>query len=249
MCYKKICKEFLAVTKTWSIRKQIITFYVIALLVIFSLLVCVVALNLKEIRSTTVQDFEETLDTQGTENMRALVTQGSLYLSSLIGKVTFFFEYFENILQNMFTEDTFSFDYTPSYTYNNSKGACTYIEWPNYGKNPVCFNTSIYYSLGSNIQEYSDLLDKTSRFNYFWEKVLVLTSQLALRYMLIFEDRFIVVYPGIFLEDPSTLPWWYEDYKNSTEKLYCSSPYRDTMGDPDNFIICLLYTSPSPRDS
>ena len=235
---KNFWKEIFALTKTWSIRKQMLVCYMIAMFLILILILFVVMLNIYILRYQTVQEIDSTLGTQATHNMQQLVRENSIFMHSKLTQVTVMFALIQQMLLGMSDESTFSFDYLLSYTPGQLPEKCwAYDSF----HQRVCTAYSSYSNYTSDFD--SAFLRKISRFDNIWPSILQQTGDIAIRYFLYFPGMGILKnYPGMSLPQ-GYLPnetEWYRCFVTNNSTTSATVSYKDSLGS-GQVIISLMY--------
>jgi len=258
---KNCFNEALALTKTWSIRKQMMVCYIMAMVVILFLILFLVFFNLYLLRQETISKVEKTLDQQASDNMKALIKECGSYVFSHAFEVMVLFDMLKEMLIDMYDEDTFALEYLNTYTFEEVESefhsSCD--------KNNTIYGDKIYCTGASSIfpDDYNqdqDLVRKVSRFDNFWPTILDLTNSLTFRFMVHFnstekEDEFLKVFPAISMPEGYSIreQKWYKEYQawlkeshNST--IYSSNMYNDTLGNETNQIVTLASQMKNDKD-
>ena len=235
---KNFWKEVFALTKTWSIRKQMLVCYIIAMIIILILILLVVVMNIYILRYETVQEMDKTLNEQANKNMYSIVQETAIFMHSKIARVEGMFGLLQQMLLGMYDENTFSLDYLVSYSGSEIPKNC----WENdQAGQKVCMNHSSYLNFTEKYD--TEFLRKISRFDNVWPSVLQLTDTIVLRYFMYFPQIGILKnFPGIKLPsdyDPKKTQW-YQDFVSNKEKSTGTSKYKDQLGS-DFDIITLVY--------
>lgn len=248
---KNCFNEALALTKTWSIRKQMMVCYIMAMVVILFLILFLVFFNLYLLRQETISKVEKTLDEQASDNMKALIKECGSYVFSHTFEVMVLFDMLKEMLIDMYDEDTFALDHLPTYTYQDvlSKDlkSC-YKDLGVYGDKSYCLGASSIFP--NDISKELDLVRKVSRFDNFWPTILNLTNSLTFRFMVYFnqtiEEEFLKVYPAISIPEDYNIKGqpWYQEYQtwlteDHKSPVYSSNMYSDILGNETNSIITL----------
>ncbi|OMJ82681.1 hypothetical protein SteCoe_16551 [Stentor coeruleus] len=238
---KNFWREIFALTKTWSIRKQMLFCYVVAMTLILILLLIVVVINLFYIRYETVSEIDNTLNQQAKQNMLQLVKETAVLMGSQINQVTVMFEFIQNMIFAMSEPETYSLMPLLSYRPNELPEKC----WVYDGNNQkVCLTFSSYINY-TKINASSTLLQNLSTLDNVWYSVYKLTSNIALRYYMYFYDEKIFKnFPGMVVQQNFTvenLPWY--DYVNKNQTYpFTSNQYTDKyIGNTSYPIITVVY--------
>ena len=231
---KNFWTEIFALTKTWSIRKQMLVCYIISMILILILILLLVLLNVYILRFQTVQEIDKTLNNQAHDNMQSLVRETAVYMHSEISQVTAMFGIIQEILSDMEDEDRFSLDYLLSYTASQLPEKCWGYDINN---QKVCMTYSSYMTTTSSYD--NDYLRKISRLDNIWPSIMELTNNIAIRYFMYFPDKGIYkIFPGMFLPkgfDPNETIW-YTTFNESTAKSFGTSAYPDPFKSGLNII-------------
>lgn len=251
---KNCFNEALAMTKTWSIRKQMMVCYIMAMVVILYLILFLVFFNLYLLRQETISKVEKTLDEQAADNMKALIKECGSYVFSHTFEVMVLFDMLKEMLVDMYDEDTFALNYLET-TYC-SDVSLKYHDTAH--KNEKLYGENKYYYTGGSClfpNDYpkdQDLVKKVSRFDNFWPTILDLTNTLTFRFMVYFyptdtSDEFLKIYPAIEMPKDYSVKdqTWYAEYQDwlkeeHTSAMYSSDMYSDTLGNKDNQIVTLV---------
>jgi uncharacterized membrane protein len=250
---KNCFNEALALTKTWSIRKQMMVCYIMAMVVILFLILFLVFFNLYLLRQETISKVEKTLDEQASDNMKALIKECGSYVFSHTFEVMVLFDMLKEMLIDMYDEDTFALSYLNTYTYeevNTKYHDKCYKNEALYGKdNYYCTAASCIFPNDFPIEQ--DLVRKVSRFDNFWPTILDLTNSLTFRFMVYFnstniEEEFMKVYPAISIPENYSIrdQKWYKEYQDWLKEehgsqIYSSNMYYDQLGNEINQIVTL----------
>lgn len=245
---KNCFNETLALTKTWSIRKQMMVCYIMAMVVILFLILFLVFFNLYLLRQETISKVEITLDEQATDNMQALIKECGSYVYSHTFEVMVLFDMLKEMLIDMYDEDTFALEILATYTWDQIESDPKFTldkDVELYGDGYFCRNVSAIYEL-DGYQE-NIMTKKVSRFDNFWPTILDLTKSLSFRFLLYMEkDCFIKVYPAIDIKNYNiTEQTWYQEYKQWEQEdhvstVYSSNMYPDYLGNSSNMIVTLV---------
>lgn len=246
---KNCFNETLALTKTWSIRKQMMVCYIMAMVVILFLILFLVFFNLYLLRQETISKVEKTLDEQATDNMKALIKECGSYVFSNTFEVMVLFDMLKEMLIDMYNEETFALATLPTYNWEEVTQNSDFVLEKNvdlYGEGSYCLNVSAIYTL-EGYKEGNTMEKKVSRFDNFWPTILDLTSSLTFRFLLYMKnDKFIKVFPAIQIKDYNIedQAWYkeYEDWRSADHgsTVYSSNMYSDILGNSANMIITLV---------
>jgi hypothetical protein len=223
--------------------------YIFAMVLILVMILGLVVFNLILLRTETVKRVEDTLDSQSTDNMLALVKEGAANISTYLYQVSIMFEMLNQMLYGMYNEDTFSIDFIASYTYEEID-TCLYDDSA-YGAYPISNCSSSYLKL-TDFDEDGQLLAKTSRFDYLWGTILQLTSGIAKRFIMYIEtEGFVRVFPACNLPedyDPRNQTW-YKDFEDAEFTMTTTTKYNDDIGDssPIVSLVVPLYNNETQR--
>jgi len=245
---KRVFKDCAGETKKWTIRRQMMVCYILAMMLILLMILGLVIFNLVLLRTETVKRVEDTLDSQSKDNMIALVKEGAANISTYLYQVSIMFAMLNEMLYSMYDEDTFAIDVIDSYTYDDLTFCLSTDEI--YGSKNISLCNSVYMPLESEYD--SVLVDKTSRFDYLWSTILTLTQGITKRFIMYYEEgNFVRVYPGSYLPDdynPKSSVW-YKDFKDSNYTMTTTTNYVDSLGDGSSIVslVMPLYNNVSER--
>ncbi|OMJ68296.1 hypothetical protein SteCoe_34297 [Stentor coeruleus] len=238
---KNFWREIFALTKTWSIRKQMLFCYVVAMTLILILLLIVVVINLFYIRYETVSEIDNTLNQQAKQNMLQLVKETAVLMGSQINQVTVMFEFIQNMIYAMNSTETYSLMPLLSYKPSELPEKCWVYDSNN---QKVCLTFSSYINY-TNIDLNNMLLQNLSTLDNVWYSVYKLTANIALRYyMYFYKEHLFKNFPGMVVQPNfviENLPW-YKIFNKTRDLPYTSSEYADNIiGDTNHPIITVVY--------
>lgn len=234
---KNFWKEIFSLTKTWSIRKQMLSCYLISMMLIIILIFILVLLNIYILKYQTVDQIDTTLDDQANQNIHSLIRQTSVYMHSKVTEVTSMFGLIQEMLLNVYETEKFSLNYLASYT--SSEIPEEY--WVDEMGQRICTNYSSYKAFNENPDQ--TFLDKISVLDNIWPSIFKLTTDVVLRYYLYFPNQGILKnFPGIELPGsymPSETEW-YRCFEDNNRTMGATTEYKDELGTGLN-IVTLSY--------
>ena len=235
---KNFWREMFDLTKTWSIRKQMLVCYLIVMVIILILILIVVVVNIYLLRIQTVREIDKTLDEQADQNILQLVKETAVLMHSQITQVTAMFELVQYLINAMNDTSTYSLAPMLSYQAQELPEKCwVYTEF----NQRVCETFSSYYNVSEDFDP--DPLEQLSSLDNIWPSIWKLTNSLALRYYIYLpSNKLIKNFPG--LEIPSkvnvtNLLWATECQKNEASSFGTIS-YIDQLG-TNISIITVVY--------
>ena len=192
---KNFWKEMFNLTKTWSIRKQMLVCYLVVMIIILFLILIVVVVNIYILRMETVKEIDKTLDEQAEQNILQLVKETGILMHSQITQVGAMFELVQNMIYEMQSPDTYSLAEMLSYKAEDLPEKCwVYTSL----SEKVCMTFSSYFTL-TNKTFNQNVLDQTSSLDNIWPSIWKLTSNVALRYHMYLDDvGFVRNFPGTY---------------------------------------------------
>lgn len=226
---KNFWKDMFDLTKTWSIRKQMLVCYVIVMIIILILILIVVIVNIYLLRIQTVKEIDKTLNEQADQNMLQLVKETAVLMHSQITQVTAMFELIQYMIYAMNDPSTYSLSETVPYLAEDLPEKCWV--YSSYNQR-ICETFSSYYN--TTLTYNDSLLYQLSSLDNIWPSIWKLTNNIALRYFMYFPDFGIIKsFPG--LEYPqhfnvSKLQWVVEYNKNDVGSYIATSSYQDYLG-------------------
>jgi len=228
----RLLHRLLQRSKSWSIRTQLLTYFLISLTLLLAVINAIAVLNLSLLKERSV----EQIKAKGKE----LVEQEIVASAGLLGKVVSL--YLESGLMLLATvqealveslENTI-IGLTPlqSYLYSELPLSCMQSSPEVYGKTSVCVSSSSYVSLGSRLN--STLLERTAQLDYLLPQLGSASYGGALLHRLVmyYESySFLKVFPGTDLTDydPQSTPW-YEQFKANNYEPIATSGYSESIG-------------------
>lgn len=225
---KNFWKEMFDLTKTWSIRKQMLVCYVIVMIIILILILIVVIVNIYLLRIQTVKEIDKTLNEQADQNMLQLVKETAVLMHSQITQVTAMFELIQYMIYAKNDPSTYSLAEMVSYLGEELPEKC----WV-YSDNGqrICETFSSYYNTSEDVN--TTTLISLSSLDNIWPSIWKLTNNIALRYyMYLPEDKIIKNFPGIEYPegfDVSNFNW-IKDYMINRTSYVSTSSYIDLLG-------------------
>jgi hypothetical protein len=216
-----------------------LVFYSIAMILILLMVLGLVVFNLSFLRTETVKRVEDTLDSQSSDNMLALAKEGAANISTYLYQISIMFTMLNQMLFSMYDEQSFAIEFIDSFTYPELNYCLT--NNTQYGNSPVSFCNSVYMTLALNYS--SELIDKTSRFDYLWPTIYHLNNGISKRYFMYFDEgQFVRVFPGCQLPDDynPVNEVWYHDFSEAKYKMTTTTSYKDRLGDNSTIVSLVM---------
>lgn len=235
---KNFWREMFDLTKTWSIRKQMLVCYVIVMVIILILILIVVVVNIYLLRIQTVREIDKTLDEQADQNILQLVKETAVLMHSQITQVAAMFELIQYMIDAMNDPSTYSLAPMLSYKAEELPEKCwVYTQF----NQRVCETFSSYY----NSSEYYDdkILEQLSSLDNIWPSIWKLTNSLALRYYIYLPKANLTKnFPGLDIPnsvDINNLRWAIK-CQNAEVSSFGTVSYIDHLG-TNISIITVVY--------
>lgn len=222
--------------------------YSLGIFIIVTVIIGMIVLNIFLLQQQIIGQVESTRDDEANEDLLNLAKVGSQFVYSEVYKGILSMRFLQNILIDMFREETFSLKYSDDqFEFKDLNSTDIETDEFKYGNHSVCFKYPTYYYINQDAVDNLNLKQKVSRFVYIFEELFRIYSYSALRYTLYFEEtEFVLFYPGNDVEyyDPKETIWYKEFML--TENTTTTRSYSDGLGNEDNQILSVaipLYNS------
>lgn len=221
-------------SKSWSIRTQLLAYFLVSLTIILALINAIAVLNLSLLKDRSVEQVKA--------KAKDLVEQDILTSAGLMGKVVGV--YLESGLMLLATvqealieslENTI-IGLTPlqSYLYTELPLSCMLFSPEVYGSSPVCISSSSYMPLSTQLLN-STLLERTAQLDYLLPGLGSVSYAGALLHRLVMYYEtysFLKVFPGTDLPynyNPQGTPWYQQFVENGYAPI-ATSGYSESIG-------------------
>ncbi|CAG9319822.1 unnamed protein product [Blepharisma stoltei] len=233
-----IWKEMISVSKTWSIKNQMMICYLMTMLIIILLIIFFQIFNLNLLEVSTTNRMEEALDKQARENMLSLIRESGAYIFSKFQEVFIMFDVVGQMLISMYNENTFALEYLTPMRFSSIPASELSSNVSFYEGQNISYSYSCFYNFSSTYD--GTLLKKVSRFDNIWKMLLDLTTGTAIRFYILFEEgNFMVIYPASNLPkgyNPYTQIWYTTFIENQNSTTLATTSYKDIIGDGKGII-------------
>ena len=229
----RLLSRLLIKSKSWSIRTQLLAYFLVSLAIILALINAIAVLNFSLLKERSVAQVKE--------KARDLVEQEIVTSAGLLGKVVGV--YLESGLMLLATlqealieslENTI-IGLVPlqSYLYSELPQSCMLFNPELYGRFPVCISSSSYLPYGGKMN--STMLERTALLDYLLPSLGSVSYAGALLHRLVmyYENySFLRVFPGTNLPagyNPQQT-FWYQEFLANQYNPIATSGYSESIG-------------------